>query len=88
VMEMKHPQVRCTGLTLQGLGTVIHSVWAWSRGQLFPGAPVKRNCRQLLPNKDVSLHLVPIDYPPKCLSLLGIPQGQAGEKESFLFLCI
>jgi hypothetical protein len=26
VMEMKHPQVRCTGLTLQGLGTVIHSV--------------------------------------------------------------
>lgn len=34
------------------------------------------------------LHLVPIDYPPKCLSLLGIPQGQAGEKESFLlFFC-
>lgn len=37
-----------------------------------------------LPNKDVLLHLVPIDYPPKCLSLLGIPQGQAEEKQPFL----
>lgn len=42
------------------------------------------NCRLPLPNKDVLLHLVPIDYPPKCLSLLGIPQGQAREEESFL----
>lgn len=38
------------------------------------------------PNKDVLLHLVPIDYPPKCLSLLGIPQGRAEEKQpSLLF---
>lgn len=30
------------------------------------------------------ISFLPITYPPKCLSLLGIPQGSAGEKGSFL----
>ena len=54
-------------------------------GPAAPKGSGQRNCRLLLPNKDVSLHLVPIDYPPKCLSLLGIPQGQPEKRSPFSF---
>ena len=54
-------------------------------GPAAPKGSGQRNCRLLLPNKDVSLHLVPINYPPKCLSLLGIPQGQPEKRSPFSF---